>query len=252
MILKQTTFGKDARARLLAGIDELANAVGSTLGAKGQTVIIENDGGKPTITKDGVTVASHVFPEGNIERLGALLVREAAQKTAEAAGDGTTTSTILAQAIIHNVIESGINHTEAIKALETDLPVIKKYLEGLSKDVTSKEMLEFVANISTNNDSELGKLIADAFAIVGENGAVSFENNWDSTDTFTKVVKGASIPSGTRIYHLFTDKSKELSQLDKPLIFLSHSEIITIHQIEPLIAYALKNQRSILFIANMA
>ena len=167
MILKKTTFGKDARARLLAGIDELANAVGSTLGAKGQTVIIENDGGKPSITKDGVTVASHVFPEGSIERLGALLVREAAQKTAEAAGDGTTTSTVLAQAIIHNVIKTGVNHTEAIKALDEDLPKIKEYLKGLSKDVTSKEMLTFVANISTNNDLELGKLIADAFAIVG-------------------------------------------------------------------------------------
>src|SRR6056300_478842 len=250
-IVKDLNFGDVAQNKIMAGVEKLAEAVSSTLGASGKCVIYEDALGKPIVTKDGVTVANSVVLMDPVENIGATLVKEAAQKTVKEAGDGTTTSTVLAHSILKEFQNSKVNDLRLIKTqmLEATEKVIN-YLESSSIPVKDA-MLEHVANISTNNDEKLGKLIADAYTKVGEGGVVLMEES-DTDETFIEIIDGVQFDSGLKSQHLITDKEKNKAELEKPLILLVDSEISTIRKIQAVLEYAIKNKRSILIIGNVA
>ena len=250
-IVKDLSFGNEGQSKILAGVEKLAQAVSSTLGASGKCVIYEDALGKPVITKDGVTVANSVVLMDPVENIGATLIKEAAQKTVKEAGDGTTTSTVLAHSILKEYINSGETDIRGVK--ESITKAVEKtiaYLDEIKIPVEG-DMLEHVANISTNNDNELGKLIADAYNKVGKSGVVLMEES-DTNETYIKVVNGAQFDSGLKSQHLITDKAKNTAVLDKPLILIVDSEISTIRKIQAVLEYAIKQKRSILIIGNLA
>ena len=206
-IVKDLNFSDEARNRIMEGVIKLNNAVKSTLGASGKCVIYEDALGKPVVTKDGVTVANSVILRDSVENIGATLIKEAAQKTVKEAGDGTTTSTVLASAIL----------TEAYKRNNSDIRLVKeginsacqkviKYLDKESIPVKDK-MLEYVANISTNNDTQLGSLIAEAYNKVGKNGVVLMEES-ETPETHVEIIDGVQFDSGLKSPHLITNKEK--------------------------------------------
>ena len=249
-VVKDLKFKNTAREKLIAGIDKMALSVGSTLGPSGRTVLIEGQYGEPHVTKDGVTVAQSIVLHDPVENLGVALVKQAASQTANKAGDGTTTSTILAQAIIHEYnnhdgdkfsfrdIRSGI---EKFK----DLALEKLDDKALELD---DDKLRQVSIISTNNDSALGGLVADAFKAVGEDGVVTIEK---STNSETKVdtVEGTKISSSSVHPLFYTNNEKETTELDKPLVFLSVSEIPNFLKIQSICEYAIKSNRPLLIIS---
>ena len=250
-IVKELNFGNTAQSKIMAGVEKLAEAVSSTLGASGKCVIYEDALGKPIVTKDGVTVANSVVLMDPVENIGATLVKEAAQKTVKEAGDGTTTSTVLAHSILKEFEKSNVKDLRLVKEqiLEATKKVIN-YLESTSTPVKNA-MLEHVANISTNNDKELGKLIADAYTKVGEAGVVLMEES-DTDETFIEIIDGVQFDSGLKSQHLITDKEKNKAELEKPLILLVDSEISTIRKIQAVLEFAIKNKRSILIIGNVS
>jgi chaperonin GroEL len=250
-IVKELNFGNTAQSKIMAGVEKLAEAVSSTLGASGKCVIYEDALGKPIVTKDGVTVANSVVLMDPVENIGATLVKEAAQKTVKEAGDGTTTSTVLAHSILKEFEKSNVKDLRLVKEqiLEAAKKVIN-YLESTSTPVKNA-MLEHVANISTNNDKELGKLIADAYTKVGDAGVVLMEES-DTDETFIEIIDGVQFDSGLKSQHLITDKEKNKAELEKPLILLVDSEISTIRKIQAVLEFAIKNKRSILIIGNVS
>ena len=250
-IVKELNFGNTAQSKIMAGVEKLAEAVSSTLGASGKCVIYEDALGKPIVTKDGVTVANSVVLMDPVENIGATLVKEAAQKTVKEAGDGTTTSTVLAHSILKEFEKSKAKDLRLVKEqiLEATKKVIN-YLESSSTPVKDA-MLEHVANISTNNDKKLGKLIADAYTKVGEGGVVLMEES-DTDETFIEIIDGVQFDSGLKSQHLITDKEKNKAELEKPLILLVDSEISTIRKIQAVLEFAIKNKRSILIIGNVS
>ena len=251
-VLKDIKFKDTAKAKLIAGIDKMADAVGSTLGASGRTVLIEGDFGNPHITKDGVTVAGSIILEDPVENLGVTLVKEAAKNTASRAGDGTTTSTVIAQAIIHAY--------EDLDGDSVSFRDIRSSIETITKDITKKigqravklddKRLEQVSVISTNNDTNLGGLIADAFKSVGEDGIVTVEQS-NTNETKVDVVEGTKLINSSIIPHFFTNPEKETCELDNPLVFLSQSEIPNLPKILPIIEYAMKSNRALLIISSL-
>lgn len=250
-IVKDLNFGDDAQSKIMSGVNKLAKAVSSTLGASGKCVIYEDALGKPIVTKDGVTVANSVVLMDPVENIGATLIKEAAQKTVKEAGDGTTTSTVLAHSILQTYIEKSPKDLREAKAdiIAASEKVIR-YLESSSIPVKG-DMLSHVANISTNNDKILGKLIADAYTKVGENGVVLMEES-DSGDTYIDIIDGVQFDSSLKSQHLVTDKEKNKAELENPLVLLVDSEISTIRKIQAVLEYAIKNKRAILIIGNVS
>jgi chaperonin GroEL len=250
-IVKDLNFGNDAQGKIMVGVNKLAEAVSSTLGASGKCVIYEDAMGKPIVTKDGVTVANSVVLMDPVENIGATLVKEAAQKTVKEAGDGTTTSTVLAHSILQKYAEEKDINLRSIKEqiLEASDKVIT-YLESSSIPVKDS-MLEHVANISTNNDKKLGKLIADAYNKVGKDGVVLMEES-DTDETYIETIDGVQFDSGLKSQHLITDKEKNKSEIEEPLILLVDSEISTIRKIQAVLEYAIKNKRGILIIGSVS
>ena len=178
-IVKDLNFGDQAKKRIIAGVDKLARAVKSTLGASGKCVIYEDGRGKPVITKDGVTVAQSVVLYDPVENIGATLIKEAAQNTVKEAGDGTTTATVLAQEILKNAVQAektGSSVRKIKEGIHYALEKVNKYLEKVAIDVKG-DMLKDVSAISCNNDVELGKIIAEAYEKVGEEGVVLMESS---------------------------------------------------------------------------
>ena len=239
-----------AKEKLVKGINKIADAVSSTLGASGRTVVIEDDFGNPHVTKDGVTVANSIMLMDPVENLGVSMVKQAAQQTANMAGDGTTTSIVLAQAIIHcynklkgeefsfRDIKSGIN-----KFKEHIISILEKK----SIKIDDKK-LDDVSAISANNDKVIGSIIANAFRQAGENGIVAMETS-ASSDTYVEVVEGTKLNSTSKIAHFHTNKEKEIAELEKPLVFISASDIANVRKIQDILEYAIKSNRSILIIA---
>ncbi len=249
-LVKQLVFKDEGRQKLIAGIDKLAGAVGSTLGAGGRTVVIEDDFGNPHVTKDGVTVAQGVFLDDTIENLGCTMMKQAARNTATKAGDGTTTSTILAQAIIHKYIEENgedYSFRDIKKGIDKSLANTVAQLEKRSVKVTD-ERLEQVSIISANNDEVLGKLIADAYRQAGEHGIVTLSDS-STSETYIDVVDGTQIRSTSQSPHFYTNPEKELCELEKPLVFLCATEIPNMRRIQGILEYAIKSNRSILLVA---
>ena len=249
-VVKDLKFKNEAREKLVSGINKLAEAVGSTLGPSGQCVLIEGDYGEPHITKDGVTVANSILLRDAVENLGVSLVKQAAKNTATKAGDGTTTSTVLAQAIIqsYDKLEGGDFPFRGVKnGIEKLKDFILDKIEDLAKELDD-EQLQSVATISANNDEALGKLIADAFKAVGKDGVVTIEKS-NTNETKVDIVEGTQI-SASSVHPLFyTNPEKELAELEKPLVFLSYSEIPNFLKIKDICEYAIRNNRPLLIIS---
>ena len=200
---KKITFSKDAREKLATGVDKLANAVTATLGPSGRNVIIEQEMGMPVSTKDGVTVAKSIELKDKVENLGAQIVKQASIKTAEQAGDGTTTSTLLAQEILTQGIDrmkQGSNAVDIKRGIDEAVKHITGYLSTESKDITDEEQLKQVATISANNDTEVGELISTAMDKVGQDGVVTIEES-KTGETYLETVEGMQL---TEVISLLT------------------------------------------------
>ena len=248
-IVKNLNFGTDAQSKVFTGITKLTQAVSSTLGASGKCVILEDFMGRPMITKDGVTVANSVSLHDPVENIGATLIKEAARKTVSEAGDGTTTATVLA----HSILEQAKGHEEPLRNIKNDInkayEKTVEYLDRVSIPVEG-DMIDQVATISSNNDTELGLIIGEAFKKVGKNGTV-FMNSDGADETSVEVVSGSQINQGFANPNFVTDVTKQNVTLDKPLVLLVSSPITTVRKIQTVLEYAVTNNRSILIIGEL-
>ena len=251
-IVKDLNFGDSAKDRVVLGVDKLAKAVKSTLGASGKCVIYEDARGKPVITKDGVTVAESVVLYDPVENMGATLIKEASQKTVKEAGDGTTTAIVLAESLLKNVNNKEndkISIREIKEGINSGLKKINKYLSEYSTPVTGK-MLEHVSSISCNNDQELGKIISEAYEKVGDNGVVLMEES-ETGETYSDIVDGVKFESGLTSPHFVTDKDKNRSVLEDPYVLIVDSKIPSVRKIQNVLEYVIKNRRSLLIVADI-
>ena len=252
-LVKNLDFGGDAKDRIITGVNKLAQAVKSTLGASGKCVIYEDGRGKPVITKDGVTVAESVVLRDAVENMGATLIKEAARNTVKDAGDGTTTATVLAEAIIKQVdtaVAEGLTIREIKDGVTETLDGVISYLNDVAIDVEG-DMLKSVSAISCNNDQELGAIIAEAYDKVGKNGVVLMEES-ESEDTYVDVVDGVKVDCGLTSPHFVTNTEKQTCELDKPLVFICSSEIPNVRKIQTILEYVIKNNRALLIVAPVA
>jgi len=248
-IVKNLSFGDDARTQIFRGIEKLANAVSSTLGASGKCVILEDAQGKPVITKDGVTVADSIYLRDSVENIGATLLKEAARKTVKEAGDGTTTATILAHAIISEAYKVDTKDTRAVK--EQILKGVDKVIKSLEKQSTPvKNKIDDIAVISTNNDKALGNIIAEAFKTVGDGGLVVMEPS-ASGDTKVEVVEGVEYNKGLLNPNFITNKETGTAELESPLVLIMDSKIDSIRQIQPVLEYVIKEKQPLLIIGEV-
>ena len=251
-LIKELNFGDEAKSKIIAGVDKLAKAVKSTLGASGKCVIYEDARGNPVITKDGVTVAESVVLYDPVENLGATLIKEAAKNTVKEAGDGTTTATVLAEALIKEVqkeqyaelsvrfIKQGINSA---------LDKVNTYLTDTAIDVKGN-MLKDVSSISCNNDANLGTIIADAYEKVGKDGVVFMETS-ETDETYVDIVDGVQFDCGLTSPHFLTDTEKHEAVLEEPLVLIVGSEIPNIRKIQPILEHVIKNKKELLIVAQV-
>jgi len=246
-IVKDLNFGNKAKNKVAAGVEKLAKAVKSTLGASGKCVIYEDARGVPVITKDGVTVAESVVLFDPVENMGATLIKEAAKNTVREAGDGTTTATVLAESLLKEVNNSDETIRDIKNGIKTGLNKINKYLDKTSVKIEG-DMLESVSSISCNNDNELGKIIAEAYTKVGKDGVVLMEES-PTEETYVEIVDGVQIDSGLTSPHFVTDKDKQVCELDNPLVLIVTSEIPNIRKIQKILEHVIKNKRSLLIVA---
>lgn len=249
---KLITFKEEAQKKLLKGINLLGDAVGATLGAHGQTVLYQSGDGNgiPQSTKDGVTVASHIQSDDPVEDLGINIVKDAARKTAKKAGDGTTTSTILAQAILNKAVGRKGSQRDYIRGMEAASTKILAYLDSISTKIEGS-MLDYVANISTNNDNILGGIISNAYKEVGEYGHVWYQPNRAGIDTYVKTEAGATIPSGFLDPGFVTDEKARLVIYEDVYIFMSTAKIDTPRQLEPILEKVVSENKALLIIADV-
>ena len=243
-------FGPEARKKLVNGIDKLSNAVTSTLGPNGRNVVISTNQGYPQSTKDGVTVARNITLEDPIEELGAQLVKQAAIKTADGAGDGTTTSTLLAQEMVKNGLvhlNNGVNAVKIKRDIDSAVKeVVKELRKSISQDISSEDQLKQVATISSNNDPEVGELIATAMQKVGREGVVHIEES-KSGETYLETVEGMQFDRGYKSHYFVTDNNTMTCTLDNPLILIADKRFTSIKDLLPVLE-AVSNQSKSLFI----
>jgi len=251
LIVKNLNFGQEAQDQVFKGIDKLTQAVSSTLGASGKCVLLEDDNGRPLITKDGVTVANSIVLLDPVENMGATLLKEAARKTVNEAGDGTTTATVLAHAILKEASETGvkISSRELKDGIKSATNKVIKYLEKNSLPVKG-EMIDQIATISTNNDPKLGKLIGDAFRSVGQTGIVMMDYSPQS-ETEVELVDGVQYDKGMSNSHFINNHEKKSCELENPQVLLIESPVENIRQIQSVLEYVIKNKKSLLIIADI-
>jgi len=249
---KDITFNIEARDALKRGVDALANAVKVTLGPKGRNVIIDKKFGSPAITKDGVTVAKEIELSNPVENMGAQLLKEVASKTADAAGDGTTTATVLAQAIVTGGLKNvaaGANPMDLKRGIDKAVEVVVADLKRQSQNVgNDNKKIEQVATISANNDSVIGKLIAEAMAKVKKEGVITVEEA-KGTDTTVEVVEGMEFDRGYISPYFITDVDKMEAVLDNPLILIYEKKISAMKELLPVLEKAVQTGKPILIIA---
>ena len=250
-IVKNLNFGNEAREQVFKGITKLTTAVSSTLGASGKCVMLEDHTGRPVITKDGVTVADSVILRDPVENMGATLLKEAARKTVREAGDGTTTATVIAYAILKEAykVSNKTNSRELKEGINLAVKKVIDYLQSVSVKVTG-EMIDNVATISTNNDENLGKLIADAFRAVDNTGVVIMEPS-PIGETAIEIVDGVQYDKGLKNSHFVTNKETKSAELENPLVLLVESPIDTIRQIQTVLEYVIKNNKPLLIIGDL-
>jgi len=249
---KDIKFDIDARDGLKRGVDALANAVKVTLGPKGRNVIISKSFGAPTVTKDGVSVAKEVELENELENMGAQMVKEVASKTNDLAGDGTTTATVLAQAIVKEGLKNvaaGANPMDLKRGIDKAVQALVTDLEQQSQEVgNSSEKIQQVASISANNDAVIGDLIATAFGKVGNEGVITVEEA-KGTDTYVDVVEGMQFDRGYLSPYFVTDADKMIADLENPYILLFDKKISNLQEILPILEPVAQSGRPLVIIA---
>ena len=251
MASKIISFDVEARSALKRGVDQLANAVKVTLGPKGRNVIIGKSFGTPTITKDGVTVAKEIELEDPIENLGAQMVKEVASKTNDAAGDGTTTATVLAQAIFREGLKNvtaGANPMDLKRGIDSAVEVICRELNNMKREVTDKKEIAQVGTISANNDHTIGNLIADAMEKVGKDGVITVEEA-KGIDTSLDVVEGMQFDRGYLSPYFVTDQESMTCVMDTPYILIYEKSIVAIKDILPILEKTSQAGRGLLIIS---
>ena len=249
-IVKHLNFGDDAKAAVFSGIDKLTQAVSSTLGASGKCVILEDTHGNPKITKDGVTVADAVILLDPVENMGARLLKEAARKTVTEAGDGTTTATVLAHAILLEADKhKDLNSRELKEGINLAVNKVVQYLEKHSSEVKG-DVIEQVATISANNDRELGQLIGQAFRSVDETGIVMMETH-EEPETVIERIEGVQYDKGFLHNHFITNKEKGTAELENPKVLIVDSKVDNIRKIQGVLEHVIKKGCPLLVIADV-
>ena len=248
---KLIEYDSPARNGLKAGVDKLADAVKVTLGPKGRNVILEKKFGAPTVTKDGVTVAKEIELENPIENMGAQMVREVASKTSDVAGDGTTTATVLAQAIYREGLKNvtaGANPMDLKRGIDLAVTKVVEYLKSVSKDVEGRNEIAQVGSISANNDSSIGNLIADAMEKVGKDGVITVEEA-KGTETSLEVVEGMQFDRGYLSPYFVTDAESMEAVLEDPMILIHDKKISAMKDLLPILEKVAQQGKSMLIIA---
>ena len=251
MAAKKLVYGDEARAKLKAGVDKLANAVKVTLGPRGREVILEKKWGSPVVTKDGVSVAKEIELTDPYENMAAQLVKEVASKTADVAGDGTTTATVLTQAIYEEglkAIASGANPVYVKRGIDEAVKIIVEELKKISKPVTGRKEIEQVATISANNDPEIGKIIADAMEKVGKDGVITVEES-KSAETVLEVTEGMQFDRGYLSPYFVTNAEKMEAVLENPYILIYEKKVSNIRELLPVLEKVVQTNKPLLIIA---
>ena len=251
MSAKIITFDFDARSGLKRGVDQLANAVKVTLGPKGRNVVIDKKFGAPTVTKDGVTVAKEIELEDAIENMGAQMVREVASKTSDVAGDGTTTATVLAQAIVREGLKNvtaGANPMDLKRGIDLAVTRVVEELKKMSRKVEGKKEIAQVGTISANNDPTIGNLIADAMEKVGKDGVITVEEA-KGTETTVDVVEGMQFDRGYLSPYFVTNADTMEADLENPYILIHDKKISAMKDLLPILEKTAQSGRSIVIIA---
>src|ERR1700723_4600120 len=251
MAAKDVRFGPDARDRILRGVDILANAVKITLGPKGRNVVMEKSFGAPRITKDGVTVAKEIELEDKFEHVGAQMVREVASKTNDTAGDGTTTATVLARAIVREGAKSvaaGMNPMDLKRGIEIAVTAVVKDLEKRAKPVASSSEIAQVGTISSNGDAAIGKMIAQAMQKVGNEGVITVEEN-KSLETEVDIVEGMKFDRGYLSPYFITNAEKMTAELEDVYVLLHEKKLSGLQSMLPVLEAVVQSGRPLLIIA---
>ena len=249
---KQITFSNDAREKLATGVDKLADAVTATLGPSGRNVIIEQDMGNPISTKDGVTVAKSIELEDVEQNIGAQLIKQASIKTADEAGDGTTTSTLLAQSILSEGLDrlkAGSNAVDIKKGIDEATKDIVGYLATEKKEITDEEQLKQIATISANNDTEIGELISTAMDKVGQDGVVTIEES-KTGETYLETVEGMQFNRGYKSPYFVTDNNTMTAVLQNPFILITDKRLTTVKELLSILEAVSQQNKSLLIIAD--
>jgi chaperonin GroEL len=251
MAAKEVRFSDDARQRMLAGVNVLADAVKQTLGPKGRNVVLEKSWGAPTVTKDGVSVAKEVELKDKFENMGAQMVKEVASKTSDVAGDGTTTATVLAQAIVREGLKSvtaGANPMDIKRGIDQAVLVVTEELKKLSKPCTTSKEIAQVGSISANSDESIGQIIADAMDKVGKEGVITVEEGSGLSNELD-VVEGMQFDRGYLSPYFITQQDTMSVELDNPCILLHDKKISSIRDLLPVLEKVAKAGRSLLLVA---
>ncbi|MDA7416426.1 chaperonin GroEL [Xenophilus arseniciresistens] len=251
MAAKDVVFGGEARARMVEGVNILANAVKVTLGPKGRNVVLERSFGAPTVTKDGVSVAKEIELKDKLQNMGAQLVKEVASKTSDNAGDGTTTATVLAQAIVREgskYVAAGLNPMDLKRGIDKAVAALVEELKKASKATTTSKEIAQVGSISANSDETIGKIIADAMDKVGKEGVITVEDG-KSLDSELDVVEGMQFDRGYLSPYFINNPEKQVALLDNPFVLLFDKKISNIRDLLPTLEQVAKASRPLLIIA---
>lgn len=251
MAAKQVLFGDDARAKVVQGVNILANAVKVTLGPKGRNVVLERSFGSPTVTKDGVSVAKEIELQDKFENIGAQLVKEVASKTSDNAGDGTTTATVLAQAIVREgfkFVAAGYNPADLKRGIDKAVAAVVEEVRNIAKPTTTSKEIAQVGSISANSDASIGQIIADAIDKVGKEGVITVEDG-KSLANELEVVEGLQFDRGYLSPYFVNNAEKQVAELDNPFILLFDKKISNIRDLLPVLEQVAKAGRPLLIIA---
>jgi len=252
MAVKELAFDTEARKALLAGVEKLAAAVKSTLGPRGRNAVLDKSWGGPTVTKDGVTVAEEIELRDKVQNMGAQLVKEAASKTSDDAGDGTTTATVLAEALFKaglKHVASGADANALVRGMRKAVDAVVAHIQSISKPVAGKkETIQAVATISANNDQTIGKIMADAFEKVGKDGVITVEEG-KTLETHVEVVEGMQFDRGYLSPNFVTNAEEMSVVLDKPLILVHEDKIDSVTKLVPFLEKVMAAKKPLLVIA---
>jgi len=251
MAAKQVIFGDEARAKIVNGVNVLANAVKVTLGPKGRNVVLERSFGSPTVTKDGVSVAKEIELSDKLENMGAQLVKEVASKTNDNAGDGTTTATVLAQAIVREgfkYVAAGFNPTDLKRGIDKAVAEIVNEIKAISKPTTTSKEIAQVGSISANSDADIGQIIADAMDKVGKEGVITVEDG-SGLENELDVVEGMQFDRGYLSPYFINNPERQIALLDNPFVLLYDKKISNIRDLLPTLEQVAKAGRPLLIIA---